>query len=118
MHKHPLLSPKHRGQESALARGRRCKMPAYKLIGADGKEYVSRKKGQLGGHRGQKIYGRLDCPSALRWIAQGHYVEKRVFFRDKRAALAAGYRPCACCLKEEYLIWKATRTTASNAKGA
>lgn len=54
----------------------------------------------------RKIYGRLDCQSALRWIAKDHYVKHRVFFRDEKTAVAAGYRPCACCLKVEYLQWK------------
>ena len=76
----------------------------YKLIGADGKEYLSEQKGTLGGHRKLKIYGRLDCPSALRHIAKGHYVHERVFFSDEATAIAAGYRPCAVCMKKEYQI--------------
>ena len=40
-----------------------------------------------------KIYGRLDCPSALRAIAAGGYVASRVFFADELTAVAAGYRP-------------------------
>ena len=43
----------------------------YKLMGPDGKEYLSEEKGTLGGHRKLKIYGRLDCPSALRHIDKG-----------------------------------------------
>ena len=86
-------------------------MSTFKLIGADGKEYDSRRKGTIGGHFARKIYGRLDCSSALRWIARGHYVEKRVFFRDERTAVAAGYRPCACCMKEQYHIWLATKVS-------
>jgi len=72
----------------------------YKLIGTDGKEHLSEKKGTLGGHRKLKIYGRLDCPSALRHIAAGKYVQYRVFFRDEATALAAGYRPCGICMKD------------------
>jgi len=78
----------------------------YTLIGPDGKPYTSAPPGTLGGHRGLKGYGRLDCPSALRWIAKGHYVAHRVFFADEAAALAAGYRPCAVCLPEQYRTWK------------
>lgn len=66
----------------------------YKLIGKDGKEYLSEQNGQFGGHRKLKIYGKLDCPSALRYIAAGHYVQHRVFFADEETALATGYRPC------------------------
>ena len=52
----------------------------YTLIGADGRSYQSRIPGTLGGHKRSKIYGRLDCPSALRHIANGGYVRHRVFF--------------------------------------
>ena len=78
----------------------------YTLIGADGKQYHSVVPGKLGGHRKLKIYGRLDCPSALRYIAKGHYIEHRVFFADEEAAIAAGYRPCGVCMKEAYKKWK------------
>ena len=79
----------------------------YTLIGADGKPYVSEAPGTLGGHRRSKVYGRLDCPGARRWIARGHYVAHRVFFADERTAVAAGYRPCARCLPDAYREWKA-----------
>jgi methylphosphotriester-DNA--protein-cysteine methyltransferase len=82
---------------------------AYRLIGADGVEYESATKGALGGHRKNKIYGRLDCAGAARWIAKGHYVKQRVFFADETTAIAAGYRPCAGCMPEEYKAWKARR---------
>ena len=78
----------------------------YKLIGPDQKEYLSEKKGALGGHKRLKIYGRLDCPSALRYIAKGQYVQHRVFFEGEETALAAGYRPCGVCMKEHYKLWK------------
>ena len=69
--------------------------------------YASDARGSLGGNRSTKIYGRLDCPTALRWIARGKYVENRVFFADDTVAVAAGYRPCAHCLPAEYAAWKA-----------
>ena len=78
----------------------------YRLIGADGRPCLSEKPGTLGGHRRLKGYGRLDCPSALRWIAKGHYVRNRVFFADEATAIAAGYRPCARCMPEAYRLWK------------
>jgi methylphosphotriester-DNA--protein-cysteine methyltransferase len=65
-------------------------------------------RGTLGGHRKTRIYGRLDCPSALRAIERGGYVEHRVFFVDEAAAIAAGYRPCARCMPDEYRRWKAS----------
>jgi methylphosphotriester-DNA--protein-cysteine methyltransferase len=67
-------------------------------------------RGTLGGHRGTKIYGRLDCPSALRAIAKGGYVKYRVFFADEATAVAARYRPCARCMPDRYREWKATAT--------
>lgn len=82
---------------------------AYRLIGADGSAYSSTSPGTLGGHRRSKGYGRLDCPTALRWIAKGHYVRHRVFFADEPTAIAAGYRPCGHCLPERYAEWKAGR---------
>jgi len=78
----------------------------YKLLGADGKQYLSETPGLLGGHKGNKIYGRLDCPTALRYIALGQYVQHRVFFATEDIAKAAGYRPCGSCMREEYLKWK------------
>jgi hypothetical protein len=78
----------------------------YKLIGADGKQYLSDAPGTLGGHRRNKTYGRLDCSGAAGWIAKGHYVEQRMFFADEATAVAAGYRPCARCLPEAYAAWK------------
>jgi hypothetical protein len=90
---------------------RHLSMPqrTYTLIGPDGRPYISTTPGTLGGHRRQKVYGRLDCPSALRWIANGHYVRHRVFFADEATAVAAGYRPCAVCMPDRYRKWKSRR---------
>jgi hypothetical protein len=84
----------------------------YTLTGPDGKCYESMVPGTLGGHRRNKGYGRLDCPSALHWIAKGYYVKHRVFFTDEPTAIAAGYRPCATCMKERYAVWKQARVNA------
>ena len=65
-------------------------------------------RGTVGGHRGTRIYGRLDCPSALRAIANGGYVKYRVFFASEADAVAAGYRPCAVCMPAQYRSWKPT----------
>lgn len=78
----------------------------YTLLGADRRPYASPAPGRLGGHRASRIYGRLDCPSALRALANGGYLRHRVFFADERTAVAAGYRPCAVCLPERYRRWK------------
>jgi methylphosphotriester-DNA--protein-cysteine methyltransferase len=79
---------------------------SYTLLSADGKPYRSRTPGTLGGHRAGKIFGRLDCASALRTIARGGYVANRVFFADEPTAIAAGFRPCAVCLPDQYAVWK------------
>jgi methylphosphotriester-DNA--protein-cysteine methyltransferase len=78
------------------------------LVGPDGRPYESDSPGTLGGHRRSRIYGRLDCPGAARAIARGGYVAHRVFFADEAVAVAAGYRPCAVCLREDYDRWKAS----------
>jgi methylphosphotriester-DNA--protein-cysteine methyltransferase len=90
--------------------------PRWILLGADGQPYASVRPGTLGGHRRQRIYGRLDCPAALRAIARGGYVRQRVFFADEATARAAGYRPCAVCMPEQYHAWKA-RKNAEDAAG-
>jgi methylphosphotriester-DNA--protein-cysteine methyltransferase len=79
----------------------------YTLTGPDGRPYQSETPGTLGGYKPSKIYGRLDCPSALRAIATGGYVTHRVFFADEATAIAAGYRPCAKCMPVQYRAWKA-----------
>ena len=79
----------------------------YKLLGADGKIYLSDEKGTLGGNSRNKVYGRLDCPAALRAIKQGDtYAKYRVFFKDEETAIAAGFRPCGTCMREKYIEWK------------
>jgi len=86
----------------------------YRLIDADGRPYTSEMPGFLGGHRRTRIFGRLDCPSARRWLEKGHYVRHRVFFRDAATARSAGYRPCAVCLPDAYRVWKAGRSTKAS----
>jgi methylphosphotriester-DNA--protein-cysteine methyltransferase len=81
----------------------------YTLIGTDGKPYESARKGQWAGHRSTRIYGRLNCPAALRAIASGGYTRHRVFFADEATAIAAGYRPCGTCCPDRYQEWKSSR---------
>jgi hypothetical protein len=78
----------------------------YTLIGPDGGRYRSDVPGTVGGHSGQRIYGTLDCPTALRAIERGGYVRHRVFFADEATAIAAGFRPCAVCMPERYDDWR------------
>src|SRR5262245_11918350 len=90
----------------------------YTLIGADGKPYRTTVQGTLGGHRGSKIFGRLDCPAAARAIARGGYVAHRVFFADASIATQAGYRPCAVCMWAAYRAWKVTSVTTKKPSNA
>ena len=68
--------------------------------------------GTLGGHKKLKIYGRLDCPSANKHLAEGRYAKNRVFFLTEKIAADAGYRPCAKCMPEAYKKWKAEHEKA------
>jgi methylphosphotriester-DNA--protein-cysteine methyltransferase len=86
---------------------------SYLLVGADGKSYASEVRGQWGGHRRTRVYGRLDCPSALSAIARGGYARHRVFFADEATAVAVGYRPCSICCTDRYQAWKAGQSHAS-----
>jgi methylphosphotriester-DNA--protein-cysteine methyltransferase len=85
----------------------------FTLLGPDGKPFKSGRPGALGGHRRTRVYGRLDCRAALRAIARGGYVPNRVFFRNEAAARAAGYRPCAVCMPEQYAAWQAGRAAVT-----
>ncbi len=78
----------------------------FKLLDENGEQYLSDSPGTLGGHKKLKIYGRLDCPSANRWVEKGRYVKYRVFFADEKTAIRAGYRPCAICMPDKYKVWK------------
>ena len=78
----------------------------WTLLGPDGEPFASERPGTLGGHRGTKVFGRRDCPAALRAIQRGGDLRSRVFFLNRTHARAAGYRPCAVCLPKEYAAWK------------
>jgi methylphosphotriester-DNA--protein-cysteine methyltransferase len=91
---------------------------SWTLLGPDGKRYASRRRGTLGGHRGSRIYGRLDCPAALRAIARGGYAAHRVFFLNEAHARAAGYRPCGVCLPGKYQVWKRRKKRSARKAGA
>ncbi|HEU4656134.1 MAG TPA: Ada metal-binding domain-containing protein [Capillimicrobium sp.] len=79
----------------------------WTLVDATGRSFESPHPGLLGANRRARIYGRLDCPSALRALARGGpYARHRVFFADERTAIAAGYRPCAVCMPGRYAAWR------------
>ena len=77
----------------------------YTLIAPNG-IYQSKKAGALGGHSKHKIYGKLDCRSALAALKRRKYVKYRVFFANEKMAIQCGYRPCAVCMPKEYKAWK------------
>jgi methylphosphotriester-DNA--protein-cysteine methyltransferase len=81
--------------------------PVYTLLGPGG-PYSSETPGALGGNSKLRIYGRLDCRSANRWVGKG-YEKIRVFFADEETAIAAGYRPCGTCMRDVYRAWKAAQ---------
>lgn len=85
----------------------------WTLMDANGEPYKSPVPGGLGGHRRQRIYGRLTCWAANQAIVGGGYVKQRVFFLNERTAKAAGYRPCAVCMPAEYRAWKAKQSPKS-----
>ena len=92
------------------------KKKLYKLLDANGKEYLSEEKGLFGGNKEAKIYGRMDCPSALSALKryEDSYVKARVFFKDEATAIAAGYRPCGNCMREHYKLYKKGKIIPGN----
>ncbi len=78
----------------------------YTLLDGERRPYASPTPGLVGGHRRTRIFGMLDCRSALRTLDAGGYASHRVFFADQATAVAAGYRPCAVCMPEAYRIWR------------
>lgn len=80
----------------------------YKLLSANGEIVERVEPGVLGGNSRRRIYGQLDCPSAIRALPRG-YARHRVFFADEATAHAAGYRPCGTCMRAAYARWKASQ---------
>jgi DNA/RNA endonuclease YhcR with UshA esterase domain len=86
MIRHPDLG------DSAFKRSRQLKM------------LLDRGEVQLAGNGKLKIYGTLNCSSGKRMKT-----DNRVFFKSEAEALSLGYRPCAHCMREGYLKWKASK---------
>ena len=81
----------------------------YKLLTPQG-PVQSETPGELGGRKGTKIYGRMDCPRALAALNNNGglaYKKNRVFFKDEATAVACGYKRCKVCMSGEYKPWKA-----------
>lgn len=89
----------------------------YRLLGPEG-PYDSATPGTLGGNGRDRIYGRLDCGTALAGIRRhpGAYATHRVYFADEATAIACGYRPCGNCLRAEYRAWRAAREAEAGAR--
>jgi hypothetical protein len=96
-----------------VTRGTDAASRQWSLVGRDGQPYASEEPGALGGHRPSRIYGQLDCRAARAAIARGGYVADRVFFADESTAIAAGYRPCAVCMPDEYRAWREGRSAGA-----
>ena len=67
----------------------------FTLLGPDGKHYASLTPGIYGGHRAEWL---CETPRFVRDALR--------VFADEATAIAAGYRPCAVCMSQEYAIWK------------
>jgi methylphosphotriester-DNA--protein-cysteine methyltransferase len=66
------------------------------------KELINNSEVKWGGNKRLKIYGTLSCVSGKRMKA-----ENRVFFQSEHEAKEMGYRPCAHCMRQAYVLWKA-----------
>ena len=105
--------------ERLAALGARGATNRYRLLGADAAFYWSDHPGVLGGNGAARIYGRLDCPAALRALERAdRYREHRVFFASEEDAIAAGFRPCARCMPDRYRIWKSAQNARSSGEPA
>jgi methylphosphotriester-DNA--protein-cysteine methyltransferase len=63
----------------------------YKIL-ENGRIILSDTPGKYAGHKGYRIFGRLDCKSGMRMKK-----ENRVFFHTLEDAVLQGYRPCRNC---------------------
>ncbi|MBL4675450.1 MAG: metal-binding protein [Mucilaginibacter sp.] len=73
------------------------------------KELIDSGQIAVGGNSSLKIYGTLSCKSGKRM-----QISNRVFFKDELEALAAGYRPCGHCMRQDYQKWKVLNSFQKN----
>jgi len=59
---------------------------------------------QYAGNSKLKIFGLLSCRSGKRMKNKN-----RVFFKTETEAIAAGFRPCGHCMRDQYRRWKLTK---------
>ncbi len=60
---------------------------------------------QYAGNARLKIFGQLNCAAGRRMKT-----ENRVFFKETKEALSAGFRPCARCMPKQYRAWRKRKT--------
>ena len=58
---------------------------------------------QYAGNSKLRIFGLLSCRSGKRMKNKN-----RVFFKTETEAIAAGFRPCGHCMRDQYRRWKLT----------
>ena len=56
---------------------------------------------QYAGNSKLRIFGLLSCRSGKRMKNKN-----RVFFKTETEAIAAGFRPCGHCMRDQYRQWK------------
>ena len=56
--------------------------------------------------RGARYAGLWPLAGEDREARGSGFVERGGFLLDEETAVAAGYRPCAICMPEEYRLWK------------
>jgi methylphosphotriester-DNA--protein-cysteine methyltransferase len=61
---------------------------------------IKKREITFAGNSRLRIVGKLRC-----WSGRKMKKKNRIFFRSYGEALAAGYRPCGHCMKEEYRQW-------------
>lgn len=88
------------GDGRVYVRGPKYFSKTYRWLNSEGNIYLSPTKADYGGHLRLKIFGRLDCRSALSWIRRGHYVKYRIFSSEIEFQ-KAGFRPCKVCTKKD-----------------
>lgn len=61
------------------------------------------------GNRKTKVYGKATCSATNGHSMLNGALPDCIVFQSKNEAARSGYRPCAKCMQEEYLKWKASR---------
>jgi len=65
------------------------------------RQFIKNGSIQYAGNSRLKIFGLLNCSSGKRMKQ-----ENRIFLETETEALAAGFRPCGHCMRDQYRQWK------------